>query len=244
MRLCVSIAAIVAALAIPTSASAAKTGWFKVSLSGKQSFAWSIDGTRTAECEVVHGVGSGQSELKFRSTKSALVSVNSKGVAMGTFFTKESGTRTASYTETTKFPCQNLPDSPAAAAADGCGPFKANANFSLKKTKGTRTWLSPLSVEGGPLDPCVPYSLAMGDDVGQVCDYAPAAIDAGGHTSQLRPLAAFFTLKGRTMLKIKKGKKKTITATTRFDCSMPSAFPEPIKLHGEARYQLTFKRSS
>lgn len=242
MRLFITIGTIVAALAIPTYASAASTAYFKVSISGKQTLSWSVNGTATKSCQIVNGNGSGSSELRFKGSKSGIVGVSRSGKTIGNFFTKQKGTRTASYVETYTNTCGGDPIPSMTAPTSGCGDYSQDLNFSLQTIRG-RTWLSPTTFNG-PIDECAQFTNALAGDASDwaICNYAPDKV-ARGVGSLTVPLAASFRVYYKSMRRVKKGKKKTITASNRINCDVASSLSAPIKLVGEIHYRMVFKRT-
>ena len=92
MRTRVGFILLALALIVPTSAGAASSGTFKVTVSGKQSLSWSLDGTH-GNCEIRRGTGSGQVDLSFKSDKAASLFVSKSGGIVGSIPTRAKGTR-------------------------------------------------------------------------------------------------------------------------------------------------------
>lgn len=232
------------ALILPSAAGAAT---FKVTGSGSQQLKWSVSGTR-GTCEIRQGTGSGSTAFKFKTTKSSMLYVAKSGI-VGSVMFSASGTQTGSYGETTVTECPGYaPSDPYTSEATGCGPFKTNPRLDFK-TKGAFTYLTgpvqSLNITG----PCPHYiddSLTESSDFSACGDSNTQYKRSWGVSSSSSRglLASKLHLSMKKLLKVKKGKKKTITGKSSVDCSMPSSLSSPVRITAELKYSLVFKRTS
>jgi hypothetical protein len=240
--------AISSALVFAATAGAASSGVFKVSASGKQELTWSLDGTRGA-CEIRRGAGSGNVKFSFKTPNAASLYVSKSGGITGSINLKATGTRAGSFGETTVTPCSGFePSAPFTEDASDCGAtaFAPRMDF---KTKGAFTWITaPSSIAtGGPSCPFyVDSSLLLSSDLKACGDSdtqykrswgVSAAAGEGLFASKISPSM-------KTLLKIKKGKSKTITGKASVDCKPASTYSSPVVIKGSLKYSLKFKRTS
>lgn len=240
-HLTVCAAALALALASTASASAASSGVFKVTASGKQSLSWSLNGTR-GSCEIQTGVGSGSTDISFKSAKAGFVTVNKSGL-IGSVTSAAKGDRTGSFVETHS-QCPGFEQVPPYTQdASGCGALKFDVRMDFATKKGL-TWVT------GPAQPlpagsCPNYTdqlfstdlTACGDSNTQYKRSWGLAYGGAGL------FASKWNVSPKTLLKVKKGKKKTITGKTTVDCKPASSYSNPISLTGKLTYSLVFKRT-
>ena len=131
-RLLIPAAAICLALLMATAAQA-KSGSFKVSVSGKQSYSWSLNGT-TGSCEIKRAIGSGTDSFSFKSPKSAPFYVSTSGGIMGSLNATAKGTRTGAFTVATTTACPGFePGLPFTDDASGCGDYSYKLRMDFKQ---------------------------------------------------------------------------------------------------------------
>lgn len=237
------IIASVCAFALPAGAGAAT---FKVTGSGSQELSWSLSGTR-GTCEVRQGTGSGSTNFKFKTTKSSILYVSKSGIVGSTMFSAN-GTQTGSFTETTVAECPGFaPSDPFTSEATGCGPFKTNPRMDFK-TKGAYTYVTgpvqSLNITG----PCPHYiddSLVESTNFNACGDSSTQYKRSWGvgSSSSRGLLASKLHISMKKLLKVKKGRKKTLTGKASVDCSLASGYSSPLKILAELKYSLTFKRT-
>lgn len=243
MKLRFLLVASALALALPSAAQAASSGTFKVSANGKQSLSWSINGSR-GSCEIQTGVGSGTSNLSFKSSKSAMLFVSRSGGIVGSLNTKATGERAGAFTETYTA-CPGFEPPPTYVAdASGCGGYSTGVRLDFR-TKNAFTWVT------GPAFPLPGGACPTFGDFLLSTDLA-ACGDSSTQYKRSWGLAyggvgLYITKLGismKTLLKVKKGKKKTITGKASVDCKPASTFSNPLTIKGELKYSLVFKRTS
>jgi hypothetical protein len=224
------------------SAAAASTGGFKVTASGKQSLSWSLNGTR-GSCEIQTGTGSGSTDISFKTAKAGILTVSKSSGILGSLTSGAKGTQTGSFVETST-PCPpNAAVPPFTSDASGCGAVKFDVRMDFK-TKNGLTWVvapaSPL-----PFGPCPNFNdqllssdlTACGDSNTQYKRSWGLAYGGAGL------FATKLNISMKSLLKVKKGKKKTITGKATVDCKPQSSYSNPIVLKGELKYSLVFKRT-
>lgn len=243
MKLRCLLVATALALALPSAAQAASSGTFKVSASGKQSLTWSVSGTR-GSCEIQTGTGSGSASLSFKSPKAGILFVSKSGGIVGSVPTKATGERTGTFTET-HTACPGFEEVPPFTAdASGCGSYKTGIRMDFK-TKNAFTWVTgpATPLPGGACPSYGDYSLssdysACGDSFTQYKrSWGMVYGGAGLFASKLG-------ISMKTLLKVKKGKKKTITGKAKVDCKPASTYSNPLTIQGDLKYSLVFKRTS
>ncbi len=229
------------ALAVPASAQAASSGVFKVSASGKQSLTWSLNGTR-GSCEIQTGNGSGSADLSFKTSSSGVLTVSKSSGVVGSITTKAKGSRSGTFTETYTACPPFAANPPFTADASGCGSFTSGIRMDFK-SKGAFTWVT------GPASPlpsgaCPSYTdylfssdlTACGDSNTQYKRSSGIVYGGAGL------FASKISLSTKSLLKVKKGKKKTITGKARVECKPQSSYSNPLSISGELKYSLVFKR--
>ena len=244
MRTRVGFILLALALIVPTSAGAASSGTFKVTVSGKQSLSWSLDGTH-GNCEIRRGTGSGQVDLSFKSDKAASLFVSKSGGIVGSIPTRAKGTRSGNYGETTQTPCPWLePSSPFTAEAGSCGAFNSSIRVDFK-TKGAFSWTTG-SAQPLPSGACPAFGdYLLSTDLTQCGDSNTQYKRSSGLAyGGIGLYSAKLAISMKSLLKLRKGKKETITARTSVDCRPASTLSSPITLNGELKYSLVFKRVS
>lgn len=244
MKLRCLLIAVVLSLAVPSVAQAASSGTFKVSVSGKQSLTWSLDGT-SGSCEIRRGSGSGSTSFSFKSPKAALLFVSKSGGIVGSLNSTAKGERTGNFTTTTATPCPGFePQAPYTEDASGCGATKTGIRLDFK-TKNAFTWVSGAA---NPLPPglCPNFTdQLLSTDLTACGDSSTQYKRSYGLTYGGSGLfATKLAISMKTLLKVKKGKKKTITGKAVVDCKPATMLSSPITLKGELKYSLVFKRSS
>lgn len=242
LRYLIATCAALAVVSMPASASAASSGVFKVTASGKQSLTWSLNGTR-GSCEIQTGNGSGSSGFSFKSSKAGFLTVSKASGILGSITTSAKGTRAGSFTETYTACPGFVPPPTFTADASGCGDFKTGIRMDFN-TKNALTWVTgPASPLPGGICPIYGDFLfsndltACGDSNTQYKrSYGVSFNGAGLFASKLG-------ISVKSLLKVKTGKKKTITGKSTVECKPQSTYSNPITLKGELKYSLVFKRT-
>jgi hypothetical protein len=244
-RLLLPIAAIIALLAVTASAQAA-SGSFKVSVTGSQTYSWSLDGT-SGSCEIRRGAGSGTNKFSFKSPKAAPFFITTAGGIQGSLNATAKGSRAGSFSVTTATPCPGYePSLPFIEDATDCGDYKYNLRMDFAQ-KGASQYVTGPSQTYPPGQCPSPASSSFllstdlkecGDILGvQYKRSWGAAGDAGLLASKISPSI-------KKLLKTKKGKSKAITGKSSVDCKPASNYSSPVTIHAELKYTLTFKRTS
>jgi hypothetical protein len=243
-RLLVPAAAIVCALLVASSASA-KSGSFKVSVIGTQSYSWSLDGT-SGSCEIKRGAGSGANKFSFKSPKSAPFFVSSSAGILGSLNATAKGNRTGAFSVTTVTPCPGFePGPPFTDDASGCGDYKYNLRLDFKQ-KGAFNYVTgpnlthPPGVCPSPVD----SSILQSNDLSQCGDGTPIYKRSWGAGDGVGLLASKLAVSTKPLLKTRKGKSKSISGKASVDCKPASTYSNPVTIHAELKYTLTFKRTS
>jgi hypothetical protein len=240
--LIICVAALAVALASTATANAASSGTFKVTASGKQSLTWSLNGTR-GSCEIQTGSGSGSTSISFKSVKAGFVSVNKSGI-LGSVTSAAKGERLGSFVET-HTACPGFePVPPYTADASGCGALKFDVRMDFATKKGL-TWVTgpALPLPGGV---CPNYTDQLFSSDLAVCgdSFTQYKRSWGLVYGGAGLFSSKWNISTKNLLKVKKGKKKTITGKTTIDCKPTSLYSNPIILKGELKYSLVFKRTS
>ncbi|MBJ7353535.1 MAG: hypothetical protein JHC98_01810 [Thermoleophilaceae bacterium] len=232
---------ILTVLALASTAGAASSGVFKVSASGKQSITWSLNGTR-GSCEIQTGTGSGSTNFSFKTAKAGLLSVSRSGM-LGSLTTSAKGSQSGSFVETHTAcpPFEVVP--PYTQDASGCGARKFDVRMDFATKKGVTWVIGP--AQPLPLGSCPSYTdqllstdlTSCGDSNTQY--KRSFGLAYGG----IGLFASKLNISMKSLLKVRKGKKKTITGKTTVDCKPASVYSNPLVLKGELKYTLTFKRT-
>jgi hypothetical protein len=243
-RLLLPIAAICCALLMATTAQA-KSGSFKISVSGTQSLSWSLNGT-TGTCEIRSAVGSGTNKFSFKSPKSTTVFVSSSAGVVGSLNAVATGTRTGSFTTATVTPCPDFEPSPTFSDdASGCGAFKYNLRLDFKQKNAFQYVTGPgVSNPSGLCPSPTSSSLFLSTELTQCGDGNALYKRSFGISGDTGLLASRLSLSTKKLLKTKKGKSKTITGTSNVECSPPSSYNAPLTIRAQLKYKVTFKRVS
>jgi hypothetical protein len=112
------------------------------------------------------------------------------------------------------------------------------------KTKSGLTWVvgpaSPL-----PFGPCPNYTDYLFSSDLTACggSNTPYKRSWGLSYGGAGLFATKLNISMKSLLKVKKGKKKTITGKATIDCKPKSSYSNPITLKGELKYSLVFKRT-
>jgi hypothetical protein len=235
-------AALVSALSIAATAGAASSGTFKVTSSGKQSLTWSVSGSRGG-CEIQTGNGSGSTSFSFKSPKAAMLYVSKSGGIVGSLTSGAKGEQLGSFTQTTT-PCpgfEALP--PFIADASGCGARKFDVRMDFKTAGGLTYVAGP--AQQFPGGTCPNYGDFLSSSDLTTCGDSNTQYKRsyGLSNGGIGLFATKMNISMKTLLKLKKGKKKTLTAKATIDCKPASTYSGPVVLKGELKYSLTFKRS-
>lgn len=244
-RLLIPVAAICCALLMAASAQA-KSGTFKVSVSGTQSYSWSLDGV-TNTCEVQRGAGSGTNKFSFKSPKSSPFFISTASGIMGSLNATAKGNRTGSFSVTTATPCPGFePGLPYFADASGCGDFKYNLRMDFKQKGAFQYVVGPtLTYPVGVCPSPIQNSLFLSTDLTQCGDIFVQYKRSWGVAGGEGLLASKISPSIKNLLKTKKGKSKSITGKASVDCKPASSgYSSPVVIRAELKYTLTFKRSS
>jgi hypothetical protein len=244
-RLLIPAAAICCALLMATAAQA-KSGTFKVSLSGTQSYSWSLDGT-TPSCEVKRGAGSGTNKFSFKSAKAAPLFISTSSGITGSINATAKGNRTGTWGITTVTPCPGYePGLPFIDDASGCGDFKYNLRMDFKQ-KGAAQYVTGPS-QTYPPGRCpspVDSSLLFSSELPECGDATEQHKRSYGVSGAAGLLASKLSVSMKSLLKTKKGKSKSITGKSSVDCKPASTnYSNPVAIRAELKYTLTFKRTS
>lgn len=243
-----SLAILLASLCAASTAGAASYGKFSVTSSGKQSLTWTIAGGKTGVCAAYSGNGKLDFKIKSKTTRNVNVSKGSNIGAIGLSFT---GTQSGSFFVDGVTNCPlNEQSKSYPGPITGCGPIAFPTELWFER-KGSSTWtashISTRDYDDRNYD-CAHYLQLGGFDAGalDVCgpkeDYTifnSAIGEIGGEG--LFPLK--FGFSQSKLLKIKKGKKKTYTASKNFDCLPTTMNGMPIRITGSTKLSLTFKRT-
>jgi hypothetical protein len=201
-----------------------------------------LNGTR-GSCDVQTGNGSGSSGFTFKSSKAAFVTVSKSSGILGSIDNSLKGTRAGSFTET-HATCPGYEPPPTFTAdASGCGEYNSGLRMDFK-TKNALTWVvgPAMPLPGGACPGYGDYLLssdlaACGDSTTQYKRSWGAAYNGVGL------FASKLGISTKSLLKVKKGKKKTITGKATVDCAPQSTYSNPLTLKGELKYSLVFKRT-
>lgn len=245
-RLLVPLIALVCVLLMTATAQAAKSGTFKVSVSGTQSYSWSLDGT-TGSCEIQRGAGSGTNKFSFKSPKSTPFFISTASGMMGSLNATAKGTRTGSFSVTTAAPCPGFePGLPFFDDASGCGDYTYKLRMDFKQKGASQYVTGPAQTNPpgrcpSPIDS--PFLLST--DLAECGDILGTQHKRSwGVTGAAGLLASKISPSIKTLLKTKKGKTKSITGKASVDCKPASTYSSPVNIRAELKYTLKFKRSS
>lgn len=248
MKLRYLIACLALTLALPASADAYSYGNFKVSLNISEDLAWSVP-SQTIECGTY--IGAGRTSFSFKSKKASKVIVNSSVVgSLGQI--KGGGLQSGSMAVyKANDSCITAKD--LVQPTSGCGKMSFAPEFSFKN-KGGSTYLTSLTGTGDYDDKnfdCAYFQQISGfpegginscglkeDPIREIHNQALRDIGAEGITSVKYP----FTPK--SLLKIKKGKKKTFAKNFSVKCSALTERGFSVVFDGKVKSSLTFKRVS
>ncbi len=244
-RLFIPLVALTFALLL-TATAQAKSGSFKVSVSGTQNYSWSLDGTR-GSCEIQRGTGSGTNKFSFKSPKSTPFFVSTSSGITGSLTATARGNRTGSYSVTTATPCPGFePGPPFIDDATGCGAYKYNLRMDFKQ-KGAFQYVTGPS-QTYPPGACpspIESSILLSTDLAQCGDVLGALHKRSwGVSGAAGLLASKISPSVKTLLKTKKGKSKSITGKAAVECKPASTFSSPVTIRADLKYTLTFKRTS
>ncbi|MBI2690402.1 MAG: hypothetical protein HYX29_00435 [Solirubrobacterales bacterium] len=242
----IPLVALTCVLLLTTATAQAKSGSFKVSVSGTQNYSWSLDGTR-GSCEIQRGAGSGTNKFTFKSPKSAPFFVSTSSGIMGSLNATAKGNRTGSFSVTTATPCPGYePGLPMVGDASGCGEYKYNLRMDFKQ-KGASQYVTgpsqtyPPGACPSPIDSDILLSTdlaACGDILGILYRRSWGVSGAAGL------LASKISPSIKTLLKTQKGRSKSITGKAAVECKPASTFSSPVTIRADLKYTLTFKRTS
>lgn len=245
-RLLIPLVAIACTLAMSATAQAAKSGTFKVSVSGTQSYSWSVDGT-TGSCEIQRGAGSGTNKFSFKSPKSTPFFISTSSGLMGSLNATAKGNRTGSFSVTTAAPCPGFePGLPFFADASGCGDYKYNLRMDFKQKGASQYVTGPsLTYPPGACPSPIESSILQSTDLAECGDILGTQHKRSwGADDGTGLLASKISPSIKTLLKTKKGKSKSITGKAAVDCKPASTYSSPVNIRAELKYTLTFKRTS
>jgi hypothetical protein len=241
--LIITAAALISALAITANASAASSGTFKVTSSGTQSLSWSVSGTR-GSCEIQTGSGSGATSFSFKSAKAASLYVSKSGGIVGSLTSGAKGDQTGTFTESYT-PCPGFENrNPFVADASGCGARKFDVRMDFKTTHGLTYVVGPAQQLPGGVCPTFGDYLSSSDLTACGDSDTQYKRSWGLSYGGIGLFATKMNISMKSLLKLKKGKKKTLTGKATIDCKPASTYSNPVVLKGELKYSLTFKRSS
>lgn len=248
MRSRLALAILALALALPSGAQAATSGTFKLSTSISEDLRWSVP-AQTVECGTY--IGSGRTTFSFKSKKAKKILVNS-GMIGSPGYIPGGGPQSGSMSVLATTDCMNAKD--LVQPTSGCGPMSFAPEFSFKH-KGSSSYLTSrigtsgyddrnydcayfgqLSTfaEGGGLDDCG----LKEDGMREIYNEALRAIGAEGITSVKFPFSP------KSLLKIKKGKKKRFTKNLVIHCEPVTERGFKVVFDGTLKASLTFKRVS
>lgn len=239
-----------AALALPASAqAAAKFGKYTVTFSGSQTLSWGMSGSATESCGLYSGTG--RLDFKFGTTTARKVIVSNGRI--GSFNTAAKGTQSGNYYVDTTSQCNPSPGPSYSGPITGCGAksFKPELNFRATRSS---TWIHSListqNIDDSNFD-CAHFLQLTNYDFGVLDSCGPKEDDrANFYNNAVREIGGEgifptkFGFTTKSLLKIKKGKKKTFRGRAKFDCSPPTTNGQSVTLRGETKYSLTFKRTS
>lgn len=244
-RLLIPLAAILCMLAMSANAQA-KSGVFKVSVTGNQTYSWSIDGT-SGSCEIQRGAGSGTNNFSFKSPKATPFFISTSGGMMGSLNATAKGTRTGAFSVTNAAPCPGYePGLPFFEDASGCGDFKYNLRMDFKQKGAFQYVTGPgLTYPPGACPSPIGSSFLFSTDFSACGDSLTTQYKRShGVSGSTGLLASKISPSIKTLLKTKKGKSKSISGKASVDCKQPSSYSSPVNIRAELKYTLTIKRSS
>lgn len=244
-RLLIPAAAILCAL-LMTTAAQAKSGSFNVSVSGTQSYNWSLDGT-TGSCEIRRGAGSGTNKFSFKSPKAEPFYLSTSTGIMGSLNATAKGNRTGAFGETTVAPCPGFePAAPFTANASGCGDYKYKLRMDFKQKGAFQYVVGPnLTYPAGVCPSPIESSLLLSTDLSQCGDSSVQYKRSWAASGAAGLLASKISVSMKNLLKTRKGKSKSITGKTEVECRPASSFySNPVVIRAELKYTLTLKRTS
>ncbi|MGK2878532.1 MAG: hypothetical protein ACSLFF_08155 [Solirubrobacterales bacterium] len=244
-RLLIPVATICCTLLVATTAQAA-SGSFKVSVSGTQSYSWSLDGV-TNTCEVKRGAGSGTSKFSFKSPRSAPFFISTSSGITGSLNASAKGNRSGNFSVTTVTPCPGFePGLPFIDDASGCGDYKYKLRMDFKQQGAFQYVTGPSQTYPAGVCPSpIKSSLFLSTDLTQCGDGNDLHKRSWGVSGAAGLLASKISLSIKKLLKTRKGKSKSITGKAAVECKpASSAYSNPVNIRAGLKYTLTFKRTS
>lgn len=238
--------ALFASMFLMTATAQAKSGLFKVSVSGTQNYSWSLDGTR-GDCEIQRGAGSGTNKFSFKSPKSTPFFISTANGIMGSLNATAKGNRTGSFSVTNAAPCPGFePGLPFFDDVSGCGDYKYNLRMDFKKKGAFQYVTGPtLTYPAGRCPSPIGSSILLSTDLAECGDILGTLYKRSwGVADGTGLLASKISPSIKTLLKTKKGKSKSITGKAAVECKPASTYSSPVNIRAELKYTLTFKRSS
>ncbi|MGH2960234.1 MAG: hypothetical protein ACRDKE_11565 [Solirubrobacterales bacterium] len=243
-RLILPIAAIICVLLMSATAQA-KSGSFKVSVSGTQNYTWSLDGT-SGSCEIQRGAGSGTNKFSFKSAKAAPLFISTSSGIVGSINATAKGNRVGTYSVTNAAPCPGFePGLPFFDDVSGCGDYKYNLRLDFKQKGAFQYVTGPtLTYPPGHCPSPISSSLFLSTDLTQCGDSSVQYKRSHGVFGGEGLLASKIAPSIKKLLKTKKGKSKSISGKASVDCKPASWYSSPVMIRADLKYTLTFKRTN
>lgn len=229
-----------------TATAQAKSGSFKVSVSGTQNYTWSLDGT-SGSCEIQRGAGSGTNKFSFKSPKSAPFFISTSSGIVGSLNATAKGNRSGAFSVTTATPCPGFePGPPFFDDASGCGDYKYKLRMDFKQ-KGAFQYVTGPAQTNPPGACPSPYAspFMLSTDLKECGDILGTQHKRSfGISGAPGLLASKISPSIKTLLKTKKGKSKSITGKAAVECKPASTYSSPVTIRADLKYTLTFKRTN
>jgi hypothetical protein len=244
LRLALSLLAL-----LPSAAGAAT---FSAKISGQQELTWKLDGT-TGNCEIRHGAGTGTVAFKFKSSKSSLIAV-AAGNVVGSINTVANGSISGSFTDTVQTPCPGFaPLDPYTDSTAGCGATHYGIRVDISRhgafvyVTGPEVPLGPVSIAQSGGDCPFPdggYSWSTSGDRSACGDGKQVWQRSWGVGGPTGLFATRLHVSQKGLLRVKKGKTKSLTGRKDVDCTTDSQYSGDIGMTGKLTYTLSLRRRS
>lgn len=246
--------AVLLTTAFAAAAPAASAATFKTSISGTQELTWKLDGTE-GSCDIRRGAGGGTVSFKFASPRSEPVFVDRSGRSLkivGSLNAAAKGSINGAFQIQTVAACPGFtPDypEPLVSPATGCGAtaYKLRADF---WTRGAFTYLTGVKTTGAFATGECPFPTDL--SILQTTDFTTCGDGAnqwqrsfGVTNSRGEGLfGSRMAISVKRLMRLKRGKSKTITGRKQVSCNMPSQYSGGVSYEGDLRYSIKFKRTS